>query len=156
MSEPIMPYSLSPEERSRLDDLMTNYNIVFSGYQVLITLQPFSFIRRVYGDIKLCIVKFWSTSILCDELNREYNSILLRPLVNPDPARIRTFIPKTEFIDGMQPAWSARVAAYAISDNKKTLIIMEGTIWPEDCKIHYKRINIILDALNELSAQKSD
>lgn len=146
-----MSYSVSPEERLRLDDLMDHHNIVFSGYQIFITLQPFSFIRRVYGDIKLCIVKFWSTSILCDELNREYNSILLRPLVNPDPARIRTFIPKTEFINGMQPTWPARVAAYVKSDNKKTLVVMEGIIWPEECRIHYERINTILDAL---SAQK--
>jgi hypothetical protein len=84
-------------------------------------------------------------------MNSEYNSILLRPFINPDPRRIRVTIPKTDFINGMEPNWEGAVAAYVKSDNKKTLVIMEGAIWPEDCKIHYKRINTILDAL---SAQK--
>jgi hypothetical protein len=153
MADLILSYSPSPEERAHLDELMTRYNILFSGYHVLVARHPFSNIRYIYGDIKVCIIKFWSTTLLCDHINSEYNSILLQPFINPDPKRIRVIIPKTEFINGMEPNWPIAVAAYAKSDNKKTLVIMEGTIWPEDCKIHYKRIHSILDIL---SAQKSD
>ena len=140
-------YESTPEEREKLDRLMSKHNVKFSGYQVFQTKNSFNYIRRVYGDSKLCIVKFWSTRPMCDELSREYQSILLRPLFKSTGMKV--IIPKTEFIDGEKDGWEKEVIKFAKSDKKPTLIVMEGIVWYEDCKKHYERINRILDIMEQ-------
>lgn len=140
-------YESTPEEREKLDRLMSKHNVKFSGYQVFQTKNPFNYIRYQYGDIKLCFVKFWSTSLMCDELSREYQSILLKPLFKH--TEMKVIIPKTEFIDGEKEGWEREVVKFVKSDNKETLIVMEGIVWYYDCKRHYQRINRILDTMEQ-------
>lgn len=140
-------YESTPEECEKLDRLMTKHNVKFSGYQVLQTKNPFNYIRYQYGDIKLCFVKFWSTSLMCEELSREYQSILLRPLFKNTGMKV--IIPKTEFIDGEKEGWEKEVVKFVKSDNKETLIVMEEIIWYEACKRHYARINSVLDIMEQ-------
>jgi hypothetical protein len=141
-------YEIDKDKQDWLHQRMTAHNIQFSGCQVLQTSNPFSYIRRVYGDIKVCIVKEWSTTLLCDKISGEYNSILLRPLVNPNPNRVRTLIPNTCFINGTVPDWEKAVVSYIKQDKKMTLIIMGGIIWYEECKLHYERIFRIVGMLD--------
>jgi hypothetical protein len=141
-------YEIDKAKRAWLHKRMANHNIEFSGCQVLQTSNPLSYIRRVYGDIKVCIVKEWSTSLLCDKISGEYNSILLRPVVNPDPNRVRILVPNTCFIDGTLPEWEEAVVKYINQDKKMTLIIMGGIIWYEEQKLHYERIFRIIDVLD--------
>jgi hypothetical protein len=140
-------YEPTSKEREKLDRLMSKHNVKFSGYQVFQTKNSFNYIRRIYGDIKLCIVKFLSTSLMCDELSREYQSILLKPLFQNTGMKV--IIPKTEFVDGEKEGWERDVMKFAKSDSKLTLIVMEGIVWYEDCKKHYERINRILDIMEE-------
>jgi hypothetical protein len=138
-------YTESPEEQEKLTRLMQKHNVEFSGYQVFCNPHYFGLIRRWYGDVKLCVVRFWSTTLMCDNLHREYQSILLRPFFRP--SRIKVIIPKTEFINGEVNGWEKNVAKFIKSDNKKTLVVMEGVRGYEECKLHYERINKILDEL---------
>ena len=134
-----------------LNKKMDTHNVVFSGYQVFQTRNPFQFIRSVYGDIKLCVVKFWSTKLLVDEVHKEYTSLVLRPIVNPDPNRVRLIIPKTEFINGEEEGWEQKVVNYIKSDRKRTLVVLEGIHWPEECRIHYERIEKINKILEDMT-----
>jgi hypothetical protein len=140
-------YTSSPEESERLDRLMTKHSVQFSGYQVFCNSHYFGLIRRSYGDIKLCVVRFWSTTLMCDNVYREYQSTLLRPLFRP--TGIKVIVPKTEFINGEVDNWEKDVAKFIKSDNKKTLVVMEGIREYYECKLHYERINRILDQLEK-------
>jgi hypothetical protein len=140
-------YESSADERQKLNRLMTKHNVEFSGYQVFCNPHYFGLIRRIYGDVQLCVVRFWSTTLMCDDLHREYQSTLLRPLFRP--TGIKVIIPKTEFINGEVDNWEKQVAKFIKSDNKKTLVVMEGVREYYECKIHYERINRILDELEK-------
>jgi hypothetical protein len=142
-------YEPTAEERKLLDGLMSKHNICFSGCQAFQhTKNPYAFIRRVYGDIKLCIVRFWSTRLLVDSAYKEYTRLFMRPIFDPDPNRIRVLLPRLECIDGEQEGWERDVAKFVRSDGKKTLVVMEGIVWYEEAKLHYKRIFRILEVLD--------
>jgi hypothetical protein len=126
---------------------MKNPNVFFSGCQVFHIQHPFQYIRRAYGDVKVCVVKFWSTTLLVDEVYREYSSLILKPIVDPNPDRIRVIIPKMEIINGQEDNWENAVVRYIKSDSKKTLVVMEGVHWPEECRIHKERVDRIIKIL---------
>jgi hypothetical protein len=140
-------YISSPEESEKLERLQSKHNVLFSGYQVFQVKSPFNYIRSVYGDTKICVVKFWSTRLMCYELSREYQSILLRPFFKSTGMKV--IIPKTEFVDGEKEGWEKEIVKFVKSDNKPTLVVMEGIVWYEDCKTHYERINRILDIMEQ-------
>jgi hypothetical protein len=140
-------YTNSPEVQEKQDRLMAKHNVNFSGYQVFCNSHYFGLIRRTYGDVKLCVVRFWSTTLMCDDLHREYQSRLLRPFFRPNV--IKVIIPRTEFINGEVDNWEEQVAKFIKSDNKKTLIVMEGVREYYECKLHYERINRILAELEK-------
>ena len=132
-----------------MNDLMLKYNIKFSGCQIFQQSNSFGVIRRHYGDIKVCVVRFWSTTLLFDKIYTEYYSTIMKPIFNPDPNRIRVLIPKTEFIDGLEEDWENKVAKFILENDGNKLIVMEGVCWPEEQKVHSDRINRILDKLCE-------
>ncbi len=132
-----------------MNDLMLKYNIQFSGCQIFQQSNPFGLIRRHYGDVKVCVVRFWSTTLLFDKICTEYYSTIMRPVFNPNPNRIRVLIPKTEFIDGLEEDWESKVAKFVLENNGNKLIVMEGIYWPEEQKIHNDRISRILGKLCE-------
>ncbi len=145
-------YEPTDEERRLLDLLMPKHNICFSGCQAFQhCTNPYGFLRRFYGDIKLCIVRFWSTRLLVEKAYTEYTSLFMKPIFNPDPNRIRHLLPRLECIDGEQEGWENEVAKFAKSDGKKTLVVMEGIVWYEEAKRHYERIFRILDLLEVFS-----
>ncbi len=148
-------YEPTDEERSLLDSLMAKHNICFSGCQAFQHCKnPYGNMRRMYGDIKLCIVQFWSTRLLVQQAYTEYTSLFMKPIFNPDPDRIRALLPRLECIDGEQEGWEKEVAKFARSDGKKTLVVMEDIVWYYAAKRHYERIFRILEAL-ELSSPPS-
>ena len=129
-------------------ELLSKYKVNFSGCQILQQSNPFGLIRQYYGDVKVCIVKFWSTTLLIDKIASEYYSLIMRPIFNPDPNKNRVFIPKTEFIDGMSVGWEKDVSNFIKSTNGPKLIIMEGIYSLEENEMHNKRIETILAKLN--------
>ena len=132
-----------------MKDLIQKYNIQFSGCQIFQQSNSFGLIRRYYGDITVCIVRFGSTTLLFDKICTEYYSTIMRPIFNPDPNRIRVFIPKTEFIDGTKEDWERNVAKFIKETEGNKLVVMESVYWPEEKKIHSDRINRILEKLDE-------
>jgi hypothetical protein len=144
-------YEPTDEERRVLDSLMAKHNICFSGCQAFQHCKnSYGFLRRFYGDIKLCIVRFWSTRLLVQQAYTEYTGLFMRPIFDPDPNRIRVLLPRLECIDGEQEGWEKQVAKFVRSDGKKTLVVMEGIVWYEEAKLHYKRIFRILEVLDAL------
>lgn len=140
-------YTPSESERILLDTFMEKNNICFSGCQIFQhTKHRFGFLRTIYGDCKVCFVQFWSTRLLVDDVYREYTSKITKPIFNPDPNRIRPFLPRLEIIDGEQDGWEKKVVAYSKSDSKKTLVVLEDIVWYQAAKRHYKRIFQILEA----------
>ncbi len=75
----------------------------------------------------------------------------MRPIFDPDSTRIRVLLPRLECIDGQQERWEQAVAKFARSDEKKTLVVMEGIVWHDEAKQHYERIFKILEALETIS-----
>jgi hypothetical protein len=141
-------YEPTEEERRVLDSLMAKHNICFSGCQAFQHCKnPYGFLRRFYGDIKLCIVQYMSTRLLVQQAYTEYTTLFMKPIFNPNPDRIRALLPRLECIDGEQEGWEKQVAKFARSDGKKTLVVMEGIVWYYDAKRHYERIFRILETL---------
>jgi hypothetical protein len=134
---------------SKMKDLMLKYNVQFSGCQVFQQSNPFGLIRRHYGDVKVCVVRFGSTTLLFDKICTEYYSTIMRPIFNPDPNRIRVLIPKTEFIDGLEDDWESKVVQFIRETSENKLIVLEGVYWPEEQNIHSNRIKSILQKLDE-------
>ena len=130
-----------------MNDLMVKYNVKFSGCQIFQQSNPFGVIRRHYGDVKVCIVRFWSTTLLFDKICTEYYSSIMKPIFNP--SRICVLIPKTEFIDGLEKDWENKVAKFIIENDGNKLVVLESVCCPEEQQIHNDRINKILDRLCE-------
>lgn len=140
-------FSLSDSERILLDDLMKQNNICFSGCQIFQhSRHRFGLLRSIYGDCKVCIVQFWSTRLLIDDVFTEYTSKIMKPIFHPDPNRIRPLLPRLEIIDGEKEGWEKKVVSFSKSDTKKTLVVMEDIVWYEAAKRHYNRIFQILEA----------
>ena len=139
--------SILLEHQISMGDRLEEYNVQFSGCQILQQSGPFHLIRRYYGDINVCIVVFHGTTLLAEQAYNEYCSLLLRPMIDPDPSRIRCFIPNTVWVDARNTGWMDKIAHHVLSSHKKTLIIMESIVFEDAWKLHKERIETILDAI---------
>jgi len=130
-----------------MKDLMLKHNVQFSGCQIFQQQHPFGVIRRNYGDVTICVIRFWSTTLLFDKICTEYYSTIMKPMFCRN--QIKVIIPKTEFIDGTKEDWECQVVQFIKETKGNKLIVMEGVYWPEEQKIHNERINRVLGKLDE-------
>ena len=132
---------------SKMKDLMLKHNVEFSGCQIFQQQHPFGLIRRHYGDVTVCVVRFQSTTLLFDKICTEYYSTIMKPIFYKNC--IKVIIPKTEFVDGTKEDWENQVAKIIKETSGKKLVVLEGIYWSEEQKIHNDRIKRILSRLNE-------
>jgi hypothetical protein len=139
---------MSEEQRGYLQKALEDRNIKFSGCHIFQMANPLQNIRMIYGDVKVCFVRFPSTVLLFDQVYRDYCSIVAYLLATRNPFLYYAPLLRVYFVDGCLEGWEEYVAAYIQSDKKQTLIVLESVIFQEACQVHYDRIERILALLD--------
>jgi hypothetical protein len=144
---------MSEEQHKRIHTMLERHKVKFSGCQIFQISNSLQNIRQMYGDVKVCLVRLPSTTLLFDQVYRDYCSIILYLYYTQNPYFFQSPLLRIYFIDGLQEDWEAEVAKFIQSDEKESLVVLEN-VWGADAlKIHYDRIEAILEKLNPTSSK---
>lgn len=133
-----------------VNSLCIRYNVKFSGCQIFQQRYPFQIIRNLYGDCKVLFVRLPSTTLMVDEVYREYTSIVMKPFFKIG----RPWLPPPllEIVDGLKNEWKTEVARLILSSTKPVLVVLESVVFPGNYRIHKKRVQQIMGIVFQLAA----
>ena len=141
---------MSEEQRQRIHKALEthkHHRVKFSGCHIFQISNPLQNIRQFYGDVKVCFVRFHSTTLLFDQVYRDYCSIMAYLYYTHNPYFFYTHLLHIYFVDGLQEGWEAEVVKYVKFNSKETLVVLESVFGQEASQVHYDRIERILDIL---------
>jgi hypothetical protein len=146
---------MSEEQRQQIHKVLENYNVKFSGCHIFQIANPLQNIRMIYGDVKVCFVRYQSTTLLFDQVYRDYCSIVYHLLATRNPFLYYAPLLRVYFVDGCQDGWEYCVADYIQSDTKQTLVVLEHVMGKGGSQVHYDRVEKILSLLPRNDTQDS-